>query len=63
MRECVRKTVINASTRFDDLGPLIRYLEKALVKMPKISEDVEVRALWTDFLKLKALQEKVEVFY
>lgn len=45
----------NASIRFNDLGPLIRYLEKALIKMPRINEEVEVKALWDDYMKLKAL--------
>ena len=55
--------MINATARIDNLGPLIRYLEKALIKMPKISEDYQIRALWDDFLKIKALQERVEIFY
>jgi hypothetical protein len=53
----------NASIRFNELGPLIRYLEKAMIKLPRINEEVEVKALWEDYMKLKELQEKVEIFY
>ena len=53
----------NASIRFNELGPLIRYLEKALIKLPRINEEVEIKALWEDYMNLKALQEKVEIFY
>ena len=45
----------NASIRFNELGPLIRYLEKALIKLPRINEEVEIKALWEDYMKLKAL--------
>ena len=63
LREALRNILINATAKFDEVGPLIRYLEKALIKMPRINEEVKVKALWDDFLKLKTLQEKVEVFY
>jgi hypothetical protein len=53
----------NASLRFNELGPMIRYLEKALIKLPRINEEVEVKALWDNYMKLKDLQEKVEIFY
>jgi hypothetical protein len=63
LRDAIRNIVTSASTKFNELGPLIRYLEKALVKMPRIKEDVEIKALWEDYTKLRTLQEKVEVFY
>ena len=63
LRDTIRNIVTCASARFNELGPLIRYLEKALVKMPRINEDVEIKALWEDYSNLRSLQEKVEVFY
>lgn len=63
LRDAIRNIVTSASTKFNELGPLIRYLEKALVKMPRIKEDVVIKALWEDYTKLRTLQEKVEVFY
>jgi hypothetical protein len=38
----------NAFIRFNELGPLIRYLEKALIKLTRINEEVEVKPFWKD---------------
>ncbi len=55
LREGIRNTMANASIRFNELGPLIRYLERALIKLPRINEEDEVKALWDDYMKLKTL--------
>ena len=46
LREKVRESVSKAQERFEEQGPLIRYLEKALIKLPKLNEGQEVKALW-----------------
>ena len=48
LREGIRYTMFNASIRFNELGPLIRYLEKALIKLTRINEEVEVKPFWKD---------------
>jgi hypothetical protein len=45
LREGIRYTFSNASIIFNELGTLIRYLETALIKLPRINEEVLVKAL------------------
>jgi hypothetical protein len=61
-REAARLTQ-QGDEAFRQQGPLIRYLERALIAMPMVSEHFEMRSLLMEYDALKALHAKLERFY
>jgi hypothetical protein len=52
-----------ATNKHNEYGVVIRYLEKACIRMPALSQRVLVKSIQGDFTKFKSLAQEMESFF
>ncbi len=62
LRVGAKERLQKASIHMQEYGPVIKYLEKAMIRMDAI-KGTEIRSLLIQFHELKSLVEKIEIFY